>query len=72
MSSLGELSKIKAPTLIIHGSKDEICLPTAAQYLQNNIQNSKLVMLEGVGHAPLVEAAERFNQLLGEFMASVR
>lgn len=47
------LDKIRIPTLIIHGDKDEICLPSAAVYMKERIGNSELVMLEGVGHASI-------------------
>jgi pimeloyl-[acyl-carrier protein] methyl ester esterase len=49
------LPLIKAPTVIIHGDRDEICLPAAAEYLQKNIRGSELVLLPAVGHAPLAE-----------------
>jgi pimeloyl-[acyl-carrier protein] methyl ester esterase len=42
----GNLAKIKAPTLIIHGDKDEICPPGAAIYMYRAIPGSQLVMLE--------------------------
>lgn len=58
------LPKIDVPTLIIHGSRDEICLPAAANYMKETIRNSKLVMLEGVGHAPMIESPEEFNREL--------
>lgn len=58
------LPEIEVPTLIIHGDRDEICLPEAARYMADNIPGSKLVMLEGVGHAPMVEAPEKLNEAL--------
>jgi pimeloyl-[acyl-carrier protein] methyl ester esterase len=58
------LGKIKAPALIIHGDKDEICPPGAAIYMYRAIPGSQLVMLEGVGHAPMIEAPERFKEAL--------
>jgi pimeloyl-ACP methyl ester carboxylesterase len=58
------LSKIKAPTLIIHGDKDEICPPGAALYMYKAVPGSELVMLEGVGHAPMIEAPEKFQEAL--------
>lgn len=62
------LPKIKTPTLIIHGSKDEICLPASAEYLRENIPGSQLVMLEGIGHAPIVEAPGILNLHLQRFI----
>lgn len=37
------LSKIKCPTLIIHGAKDAMVLPEHPTYLKQNIANSKFV-----------------------------
>ncbi|MCU0640496.1 MAG: alpha/beta hydrolase [Candidatus Margulisbacteria bacterium] len=62
-----ELARIKAPTLIIHGDRDEICLPAAAQYLHANIRKSELVILPGIGHAPLIEAPAKINALLAKY-----
>lgn len=39
------LSKIKCPTLIIHGAKDAVVLPEHLTYLNQNIANSKFVSL---------------------------
>lgn len=64
----GILAQIKMPTLIIQGDKDDICLPGAAAYLQEKIENSKLVILPGVGHAPMVEAPEKFNRIVAGFV----
>ncbi len=58
------LSKIGVPTLIIHGDKDEICLPGAAIYMYRAIPGSRLIMLPGVGHAPMVEAPAEFQEVL--------
>lgn len=58
------LPRIDVPTLIIHGTRDEICLPAAANYMKETIRDSELVMLDGVGHAPMVEAPEEFKREL--------
>ncbi|HVN67370.1 MAG TPA: alpha/beta hydrolase, partial [Candidatus Sulfotelmatobacter sp.] len=62
-----QLPKIKCPTLIIQGDQDEICLPAAARSLVGNIKNSELVMLAGVGHAPMVEAPDKFYALVNNY-----
>jgi len=64
----GSLKKIRIPTLIVHGDRDEICLPSAAEYMRENILNSDLVMLPGVGHAPMIENPELFNSHLSRFI----
>src|SRR3989338_9239224 len=53
---------VKTP--IVHGEKDEICLPGAARYMNERIAGSSLVMMPEVGHAPMLEAPERFNEIL--------
>lgn len=63
------LPEIKVPTLIIHGSKDEVCLPAAAKYLRENIPGSQLVILEGIGHAPMIEAPGILNLHLQKFFS---
>jgi len=64
------LPEIKAPTLIIHGNQDKICLPAAAKYMEDKILNSKLVMMDGVGHAPMIEVPQLFNLHLRRFIES--
>jgi len=62
------LKDITAPTLIIHGDKDPICPPEAAKFLQENIQNSHLELLEDCGHAPFLTYPNRVNESIGEFI----
>lgn len=40
------LSKIKCPTLIIHGARDAMVLAEHPTYLKQNIANSKFVSLQ--------------------------
>jgi pimeloyl-ACP methyl ester carboxylesterase len=46
----GRTSEIKVPVLIIHGSEDLILPLPHAQAIKKALLNSKLVVLEGVGH----------------------
>ncbi|QSQ14574.1 alpha/beta fold hydrolase [Myxococcus landrumensis] len=49
------LSEIKVPTLILWGSRDEWILPKYAQQFHARIPQSRLVMLDGLGHVPMEE-----------------
>jgi pimeloyl-ACP methyl ester carboxylesterase len=60
------------PTLIIWGDADRIIPVDHARSAHEAIPNSRLEILEGIGHFPQVEAPERFIQILSEFMASTR
>ena len=63
------LNKIKIPTLIIVGSKD-ILLPfnPHSKLLSEKIPNSKLEIIKGVGHANTIEAADKVNNLIWDFI----
>ncbi|MHA1268292.1 MAG: alpha/beta fold hydrolase [Candidatus Helarchaeota archaeon] len=63
------LNKIQVPTLIIVGTKD-ILLPMKqhSKILHEKIPNSRLEIIEGVGHAISVEAADKINKLIWEFI----
>jgi pimeloyl-ACP methyl ester carboxylesterase len=42
--------KIKAPTLVIHGSEDPLAPPTGGVDVYNNIEGARLEIIEGMGH----------------------
>lgn len=63
----GFLHKIEIPVLLIHGSDDQICLPSASKYMSKIIPNSKLVIFEGSGHAPFLDDPKRFNKTVRSF-----
>jgi len=62
-----ELSKIKIPTVIFHGTQDKLCDFALAGELQKGIKNSYIVKFENSGHALFVEEAEKFNTELEKF-----
>jgi pimeloyl-ACP methyl ester carboxylesterase len=49
-SRLKKLGQIKAPTLVIHGTADPLVNPKHAEVYAPLIPNSKLLMIEGMGH----------------------
>ena len=49
-SRLKKLHKIQAPTLVIHGTADPLVNPKHAEIYTPLIPNSKLLMIEGMGH----------------------
>ncbi|HEX7004342.1 MAG TPA: alpha/beta hydrolase [Trueperaceae bacterium] len=68
-----EARSYPGPVLVLRGDLDlphliteEIARRTAAAY-----PNSRLELWQGVGHSPQVEAPQRFNRLLAEFLAEV-
>lgn len=63
-----DLSKILAPTLIIHGVHDKVIPFSQAQELNQKIENSQLVPFHYSGHGAFWEERDKFNQLLGQFI----
>ncbi|XP_025074126.1 valacyclovir hydrolase isoform X2 [Pogonomyrmex barbatus] len=62
------LSKIKCPTLIIHGAKDAMVLPEHPTYLKENIANSKVHIFEKGAHNLHLRYPEEFNNLVTNFL----
>jgi len=62
------LPEIKVPALLIHGDRDEISPPGNSRFMHEKIPGSRLTILEGVGHAPMVEAPALFNAGLRGFI----
>lgn len=63
--------QITVPTLLIHGDADALVTFSASEGNQPLIPGSLLVRYEGIGHAPFLEAPERFNQDLSDFVMRV-
>jgi len=68
---LEEIKKIKAPTLIISGSEDRLSFPKYAHFLHENIQGSKLVMIQDAGHMIMIEKPKEFNEEVETFISNL-
>jgi non-heme chloroperoxidase len=62
-----ELSKIKIPVAIFHGTQDKLCPFEFARELNKGIKNSYIIRFENSGHALFVEEMEKFNTELEKF-----
>ena len=63
------LSKVKCPTLIIHGAKDPLCQLSHSEYLHKNIAGSQLVIMPEGKHHLHMQLASEFNETVEEFLA---
>ena len=63
-----QLSNIKQPTLILVGNKDRLAPHRYSELLHTNIPNSKLEIIDGVGHGFIVEVAEKVNETIWSFL----
>jgi 3-oxoadipate enol-lactonase len=65
------LGDVKAPTLVIHGSDDEMLSVDNARILAERIPDARLEILDGVGHLFFWELPERSATLVRDFLAGV-
>lgn len=63
-----DLSKIRIPTLILHGIHDKVCLFPLAEAQKKGIKNAKLVPFEYSGHALFYDQRDKFNKELTQFI----
>ncbi len=59
---VARLSRITAPTLVIHGESDRLIPPANGRFLAQNIPGAKLITYPDTGHLPIVEQGEDFNR----------
>ncbi len=67
-----KLHQIEAPTLLIWGQDDTITPPFVGEKFNELIENSKLHFVPECGHAPMMEKPQVFNEILYEFLASLK
>ena len=59
---------MQCPTLIVHGAKDRLCPQFHADYLEENIRGSEMVVMEKGTHSLQFKCAQEFNQLTEQFL----
>ncbi|MDQ4143881.1 MAG: alpha/beta hydrolase [Actinomycetota bacterium] len=63
------LGDVTVPTLIIAGGHDRICLAEASEHMASELPKAQLEMFDECGHMTMLEAHERFNLVLSDFLA---
>jgi pimeloyl-ACP methyl ester carboxylesterase len=66
-----DLARIKAPTLVIHGSEDKMIAPSGGRATAKAIPGAKLMVIEGMGHDLPRGAWERLADAIAENAARV-
>jgi pimeloyl-ACP methyl ester carboxylesterase len=64
------LDQITIPALIVHGDTDPLVPYPNGQYLASHIKGAKFLTYHKVGHLLPVEATERFNADVMEFLGN--
>lgn len=63
------ITAIQAPVLILWGKEDRITDPRNAEIFAQQIPDARKVLLDGVGHAPMIEVPEESASLFRQFLA---
>jgi pimeloyl-ACP methyl ester carboxylesterase len=63
-----KVQRLKAPTLIVWGTRDGLVPVELAHELHEELPGSKLCIVEGAGHNVMWEAPEVFNDTVLEFL----
>ncbi len=62
------LHEIKCPCLVLTGELDGGCNPRLNQFINGELPDSRLVILEGLKHALMIEASDQVLPQLREFL----
>lgn len=65
------LSGVTVPTLVTHGAADTVVLPEMGELTLSLIPGAQKSFYDGIGHAPFMEDADRFNREIAELARSV-
>jgi pimeloyl-ACP methyl ester carboxylesterase len=68
--SLDKLPLLKAPTLVLTGSKDRVVKPESSETLSQKIPDAKLVKIKNGSHLVCMEMSKAFNKEVLEFLES--
>ncbi len=63
-----QLAQIDKPTFVVHGDYDPLIPYPNGKYLSEQIRGARFSSYLGVGHLPIIEASERFNREVLEFL----
>jgi pimeloyl-ACP methyl ester carboxylesterase len=67
-NSLNRLSLIKAPTLLITGTKDRVIKSTSSDTIARNIPHARLVKIDKGSHSVFTERSKTFNKEVLNFL----
>ncbi|MEQ9545306.1 MAG: alpha/beta fold hydrolase [Marinobacter sp.] len=65
-----DIERIEAPVLVVWGKKDRVINYRNADIFVERIPHARKVLLDGVGHAPMIEVPEESARLFRQFIQS--
>jgi pimeloyl-ACP methyl ester carboxylesterase len=65
------LGSVDVPTLVCWGRHDGLLPVSGASHLEEHMPRAKVEVFEDSGHCPFIEEADRFNEVVEDFLASL-
>ncbi len=65
---MGEVGRLRLPTLIMCGAEDRLAPVKFSQYLHEQIQGSDIVLVPGAGHMVMIEQPQATNSAIRAFL----
>ena len=69
---MGELSNFSIPSQIICGEEDKLTPPKYSQYLNDNLEDSDLTIIQKSGHFSQLDSHKQVNQSIEQFIAKTK
>jgi 3-oxoadipate enol-lactonase len=66
------LENINVPALVIYSDMDSVIKQTESEQLQQKIKNARLENIPGAGHLSNLEKPHQFNEVISDFLKSIR
>jgi len=66
------LNELKLPILVVYGDRDEDYIVKAAQYMSDHVAGLRKVLMPNTAHLPNMERPDEFNQIVLDFLSSVK
>lgn len=66
------LDKVTLPVQFINGTEDYICPVKSFDYLKDRVPDARFDCFEHCGHFPFLSKPHEFNEVLGQFLLSLR
>ena len=63
-----QIGRIDLPTLVLVGSEDRMTPVKSSTFLAERMPRATLVVVDGVGHAIMIEKSERVSEEIGAFL----
>ena len=68
---MDKINQINRPALLICGSEDKLTPVKYSRYLEENLKESKVVVIDGAGHMVMLEKPAALNQAVTAFVESL-